>query len=140
MLGLSNLQQRCCGGTTSAPSTREEHAPLGANPFHPSSVRRRIGTTPQNRSYHAPMSPLEKVFARLRAVDERLARLRVEKIRLAARASQSERRRDTRRKILIGGAVLAAIEHEGVPPFRRRRSCCGGSMCSSPPVREVMQW
>jgi len=48
------------------------------------------------------------------------ARLRAEKIRLAARASQSERRRDTRRKILISGAVLAAIEHEGVPALRTK--------------------
>jgi hypothetical protein len=37
------------------------------------------------------------------------------KNRLLARASQAERKRDTRRKILIGGAVLAAIAHEGVP-------------------------
>jgi len=69
------------------------------------------------------MSQLERVFDRLRALDERLARLRAEKIRLAARASQSERRRDTRRKILIGGAVLAAIEHEVYRRFARRRSC-----------------
>jgi len=66
------------------------------------------------------MSQLERVFDRIRALDERLARLRAEKIRLAARASQSERRRDTRRKILIGGAVLAAIEHEGVPALRTK--------------------
>jgi hypothetical protein len=40
------------------------------------------------------------------------------KNRLLARAGQAERKRDTRRKILIGGAVLAAVEHEGVPPMR----------------------
>lgn len=41
-----------------------------------------------------------------------------ERIRLAARASHTERKRDTRRKILIGGAVLAAVQHEGVPVLR----------------------
>ena len=61
------------------------------------------------------MSQLDKVFDRIRTVDERLARLRAEKIRLAARATHTERKRDTRRKILIGGAVLAAVQHEGVP-------------------------
>ena len=40
------------------------------------------------------------------------------KNRLIARASQADRKRDTRRKILIGGAVLAALEHEGLPPMR----------------------
>jgi hypothetical protein len=60
----------------------------------------------------------EKVRIRLQALDERLARLRMEKNRLLARVSQTERKRDTRRKILIGGAVLAAIDHEGVPPLR----------------------
>jgi hypothetical protein len=60
----------------------------------------------------------EKVRIRLQALDERLARLRMEKNRLIARVSQTERKRDTRRKILIGGAVLAAIDHEGVPPLR----------------------
>ena len=59
----------------------------------------------------------EKVRMRLQALDERLARLRMEKNRLIARVSQTERKRDTRRKILIGGAVLAAIDHEGVPPL-----------------------
>jgi hypothetical protein len=44
--------------------------------------------------------------------------LRVEKNRLIARVSQAERKRDTRRKILIGGAVLAAVDHEGVPAMR----------------------
>ena len=66
------------------------------------------------------MAHVEKVRARIHSLDERLARLRVEKGRLIARASQTERKRDTRRKILIGGAVLAAIEHEGVPPMRTR--------------------
>jgi hypothetical protein len=66
------------------------------------------------------MSDAEKVRARIQSLDERLARLRVEKGRLLARASQTARKRDTRRKILIGGAVLAAIEHEGVPMLRSR--------------------
>jgi hypothetical protein len=57
----------------------------------------------------------EKVRARIQALDERLARLRAERDRLAARASRSERKRDTRRKIVLGGTVLAALEHEGLP-------------------------
>jgi hypothetical protein len=58
--------------------------------------------------------------SRLRAVDERLARLREERGRLQARATQAERKRDTRQKILIGAAVLAAIEREGVPRLASR--------------------
>lgn len=64
------------------------------------------------------MSSSEKVRARIRLLDERLARLRSEKERLEARASQAERRRATRRKIVIGGTVLTALEHEGVPAMR----------------------
>ncbi|MEO8484387.1 MAG: mobilization protein [Acidobacteriota bacterium] len=64
------------------------------------------------------MCPSEKVRVRLHAIDERLARLRAEKDRLVARASKTARRLDARRKIVIGGAVLAAIEHEGVPALR----------------------
>jgi len=65
------------------------------------------------------MSQTRELRARIHTLDERLARLRAEKDRLQARASQTERKRDTRRKILIGGAVvLAAIDHEGVPPLR----------------------
>lgn len=64
------------------------------------------------------MSSSEKVRARIRLLDERLARLRSEKERLEARASHAERKRATRRKIVIGGTVLAALEHEGVPPMR----------------------
>jgi hypothetical protein len=64
------------------------------------------------------MPQAERVRIRLQALDERLARLRIEKNRLIARVSQTERKRDTRRKILIGGAVLAAVDHEGVPPIR----------------------
>ena len=66
------------------------------------------------------MSHPEKVRAHLQTLDERLARLRAERERLAARASQAERRRDTRRKIVIGGTVLAAVEHEGVPALQSR--------------------
>jgi len=61
------------------------------------------------------MNRPEQVRARLGAVNETLARLRAERSRLLARATQAERKRDTRRKILIGGAVLAAVQHEGVP-------------------------
>ena len=60
----------------------------------------------------------EKVLARIQSLDERLARLRNAKSRLIARAGHAERKRDTRRKILIGGAVLAAIDHEGMPAMR----------------------
>ena len=64
------------------------------------------------------MSNPEQVRARIGSLDERVARLRAEKSRLLARANQTERKRDTRRKILIGGAVLAAIDHEGVPVLK----------------------
>ena len=64
------------------------------------------------------MPQSERVRIRLQALDERLARLRIEKNRLIARVSQTERKRDTRRKILIGGAVLAAVDHEGMPAMR----------------------
>jgi hypothetical protein len=64
------------------------------------------------------MSQSEGVRTRIQALDERLTRLRVAKSRLVARASQTERKRDTRRKILIGGAVLAALGHDGVPSMR----------------------
>jgi hypothetical protein len=60
----------------------------------------------------------QKVRARLQSVDQTLARLRAERNRLLARANQADRKRDTRRKILIGGAVLAAVAHEGVPAMR----------------------
>jgi len=68
----------------------------------------------------------ERVLARIQSLDERLARLRTEKNRLIARAGHAERKRDTRRKILIGGAVLAAIDHEGVPVI--------------PSVPDVLRW
>ncbi|MGB7219103.1 MAG: hypothetical protein WBD07_09875 [Vicinamibacterales bacterium] len=66
------------------------------------------------------MSQTRELRARIQALDEHLARLRAEKDRLLARASQTERKQDTRRKILIGGAVLAAIEHQGVPPLHSK--------------------
>jgi hypothetical protein len=66
------------------------------------------------------MSPHEKTQTRIQSLDERLARLRAEKIRLVARTNQTERKHDTRRKILIGGAILAAVEHEGVPSLRTK--------------------
>jgi len=67
------------------------------------------------------MSQTSKSQERIHALDERLARLRAERVRLAARVSQSERKRDTRRKILIGSAVLAAVDHDGVPMLRSQR-------------------
>jgi hypothetical protein len=66
------------------------------------------------------MSQPERVQARLQAIEERLARLRAERDRLAARASKTARRQETRRKIVIGGTVLAALEHEGVPAMRTK--------------------
>jgi len=54
----------------------------------------------------------------VKSIDERVARLRARRGRLLARAGLTERKRDTRRKILIGGAVLAAIGREGVPSIR----------------------
>lgn len=68
------------------------------------------------------MSQTTKSHARIQALDERLSRLRAERLRLAARVSQSERKRDTRRKILIGAAVLAAVDHGGVPAFDTQRA------------------
>ena len=67
------------------------------------------------------MSGETKAHVRIRAIDERLARLRSERSRLAARMSHTERKRDTRRKILVGAAVLAAVEHSGIPSFRTMR-------------------
>lgn len=64
------------------------------------------------------MPQSERVRIRLQALDERLTRLRIEKNRLIARVSQTERKRHTRRKILIGGAVLGAVDREGVPAIR----------------------
>lgn len=67
------------------------------------------------------MSGETKGHLRIRAIDERLARLRAERSRLAARMSHTERKRDTRRKILVGAAVLAAVEHNGIPALRNTR-------------------
>lgn len=64
------------------------------------------------------MSHSEKIHTRIHSIDERLARLRARRERLLARAGQAERKRDTRRKILIGAAVLAAIDRDGVPGMR----------------------
>lgn len=66
------------------------------------------------------MSQAEKLRLRLQSLDVRLARLRAERDLLAARAGRTERRRDTRRKIVIGGTVLAAVEHEGVRALQTR--------------------
>lgn len=66
------------------------------------------------------MPRAEKLRARAQSIDEQVARLRMKKIRLIAHASQTEPKRDTRRKILIGGALLAAIDHEGLPAMRSK--------------------
>jgi large subunit ribosomal protein L7/L12 len=64
------------------------------------------------------MSRETKGDIRIRVIDERLARLRAERTRLVARVGTAERKRDTRRKILVGAAVLAAVDHDGVPALR----------------------
>jgi hypothetical protein len=64
------------------------------------------------------MAHPDYVRARIHALEERLARLRAEKDRLLARANVSDRKRATRRKIVIGGTVLAALERDGVPQLR----------------------
>ena len=64
------------------------------------------------------MSQSDKIHTRIHSIDERLARLRARRERLLARAGHTERKRDTRRKILIGGAILAAIDREGVPTMQ----------------------
>ena len=64
------------------------------------------------------MSQSDKYRTRVKSIDERVARLRARRGRLLARAGLAERKRDTRRKILIGAAVLAAIGCEGVPSMR----------------------
>ena len=64
------------------------------------------------------MNRRQHVTARLDSVNESLARLRAERSPLLARATQADRKRDTRQKILIGATVLAAVLHEGVPPLR----------------------
>lgn len=66
------------------------------------------------------MAQHEKVGARIQSIDECVARLRAAKSRLLARANRTERKRDTRRKILIGGAVLAAVDHDGMPAISSR--------------------
>ena len=67
------------------------------------------------------MSGETKRHVRIRSIDEKLARLRAERSRLAARVSHTERKRDTRRKILVGASILAAVEHDGIPAFRDTR-------------------
>ena len=65
------------------------------------------------------MSQSDKIQTRIHSIDEHLARLRARRERLLARAGHAERKRDTRRKILIGAAVLAAIDRDdGVPTMR----------------------
>jgi hypothetical protein len=66
----------------------------------------------------ARMDRPEQVRTRIESVNESLARLRAERLRLLARATLAARKRDTRQKIVIGGAVLTAVLLEGVPPLR----------------------
>jgi hypothetical protein len=64
------------------------------------------------------MPPSEKARERITLIDERLARLRAERERLVARTNRVERKRDTRRKIVLGGTVLAALDRDGMPALR----------------------
>jgi phage shock protein A len=64
------------------------------------------------------MSHAEKVRQQIEALEARLARLRLTRTQLLARATRAERKRDTRRKIVLGGTVLAALAQEGVPALR----------------------
>jgi hypothetical protein len=66
------------------------------------------------------MPRLDRTRERIQTLEERLARLRASRSRLLERASQTERRRDTRRKIIIGGTVLAAVDSEGVPALKTK--------------------
>jgi hypothetical protein len=61
------------------------------------------------------MAESPRTRQRIAELEARLARLRMMRSQLVERASRTERRRDTRRKIIIGGTVLAALDHEGVP-------------------------
>ena len=64
------------------------------------------------------MRPEQMHVAKLQTVDDRLARLRAERGRVVARASHAARTLDTRRKILVGAAVLAALDlGNDVPAF-----------------------
>ncbi len=64
------------------------------------------------------MSHAEKVRLQIQALEARLTRLRLTRTQLLARATRAERKRDTRRKIVLGGTILAALAHEGVPALR----------------------
>jgi hypothetical protein len=66
------------------------------------------------------MPSSQRTRQRIDALELRLARLRATRSRLVERASRTERRRDTRRKIIIGGTVLAALDHEGVPALKTK--------------------
>ena len=83
----------------------------------------------------------DRMLARLRNVDNALDRLRAERSRLIARANQTERKHDTRRKILIGGAVLAAVAHEGVPAIRNNEELIAwlDEQLARPHDREVFE-
>lgn len=71
------------------------------------------------------MTLLSPTHNRIKTIDERLARLCAERLRLAERASLADRKRDTRRKILIGAAVLAALERDGVPHLTSAKELSG---------------
>ena len=92
-------------------------APSNAMRFQRRAREVTLGIASKNRPYDRRMPQSTPTSSRIESLDTRLARLRAERSRLVARSNHAERKRDTRRKILIGGAVLAAIQHEGVPPL-----------------------
>lgn len=71
------------------------------------------------------MAQVGRTQERIQALEARLARLRATRSRLVERACHSERRLETRRKIILGGTVLAAVEREGVPPLKTRGELVG---------------
>jgi hypothetical protein len=55
------------------------------------------------------VKPLTDRISELKAQRQKLA---ARQSALEAKAKQEDRKRDTKRKIVVGGAMLAAIEHE----------------------------
>lgn len=71
------------------------------------------------------MSSHEKVGVPLDVLEERVGSLRATHDQFDARSAKARRRREFRRKIVIGAAVLAAIEQEAVPAFQTRADLVG---------------
>jgi hypothetical protein len=104
------------GGVSSANSTKL-HSPPTTFPFQRIAQRRSASGPLKIDDYDEGMTQHSPTRTRIKSLDDRLARLGAERSRLMARASVSERKRDTGHKILMGGAVPAAVQHEGVSPY-----------------------